>query len=196
MIYQTLQEATKARGARKIEIIHLGLHPWEAVEMGLEVETVEVKKNKADERVRKPVADYVIGDATDTRSRWRHLGGVAADPSHRTERDDHAAVHRVARRARWPTHGVGKLIPPAEVLTAELDERIEAKVRDDADRAHPARGRSRRTGQGRDQEDREADRRCPGQGHQGELQGEARPRVARPHRGRGQEADFENLKPD
>jgi len=33
MIYQTFQEATKARGARKIRIINLGLEPWEAVEM-------------------------------------------------------------------------------------------------------------------------------------------------------------------
>ena len=41
MIYQTLQEATKARGARKIKIINLGLEPWEAIAMGLEVETVK-----------------------------------------------------------------------------------------------------------------------------------------------------------
>ena len=53
MIYQTLQEATKARGARKIEIINLGLEPWEAIAMGLEIETV-----KEGDR-RKPVADYV-----------------------------------------------------------------------------------------------------------------------------------------
>ena len=53
MIYQTLQEATRARGARKIRIINIGFEPWEALAMGLEVETVE-----AGER-RKPVADYV-----------------------------------------------------------------------------------------------------------------------------------------
>ncbi len=53
MIYQTLQEATRARGARKIEIVNIGLEPWEAVAMGLEVETVEAKQQ------RKPVADYV-----------------------------------------------------------------------------------------------------------------------------------------
>ena len=60
MIYQTLQEATRARGARKIEIVNIGLEPWEAVAMGLEVETVE-----AGER-RKPVADYVGGCTTAT----------------------------------------------------------------------------------------------------------------------------------
>ena len=32
MIYQTFQEATKARGARKIKIVNLGLEPWEAVD--------------------------------------------------------------------------------------------------------------------------------------------------------------------
>ena len=81
MIYQTLQEATKARGARKIKIINLGLEPWEAVEMGLEVETLEEK-----ERV-KPVADYI------QRAR-RRLGGLAADQPRRTERDDDAATDR------------------------------------------------------------------------------------------------------
>jgi hypothetical protein len=35
LIYQTFQEATKARGARKIKIVNLGLEPWEAIEMGL-----------------------------------------------------------------------------------------------------------------------------------------------------------------
>ena len=55
MIYQTFQEATKARGARKVQIVNLGLEPWEAVENGLDVEDVEV--NEDDKR--KPVADYV-----------------------------------------------------------------------------------------------------------------------------------------
>ena len=53
MIFQTLQEATRARGARKIEIVNIGLEPWEAVAMGLEVETVD-----ATER-RKAIAGYV-----------------------------------------------------------------------------------------------------------------------------------------
>jgi hypothetical protein len=53
MIYQTLQEATKARGARKIKIINLGLEPWEAVAMGCEVETLEQASRL------KAVADYI-----------------------------------------------------------------------------------------------------------------------------------------
>jgi hypothetical protein len=53
IIYQTLQEATRARGARKIRIINLGLEPWEGFEMGLEPEAVEESERY------KPVADYV-----------------------------------------------------------------------------------------------------------------------------------------
>ena len=85
--------------------------------MGLEVETVE-----AGER-RKPVADYVLR----TRRR-RALGRVAADAPRRTERDDHAAVHRVARRQDGGR--IGKLVPPPDVLEAELEQRIESKVRE------------------------------------------------------------------
>jgi len=53
LIYETFQRQTKARGARKIKIINLGLEPWDALVMGLEVETV-----KAGDRG-KPVAEYV-----------------------------------------------------------------------------------------------------------------------------------------
>jgi hypothetical protein len=127
MIYQTLQEATKARDARKIKIVHLGLHPWEAVGMDLEVETVERGKRY------KPVADYV----------------KAADESgdHGTAPDgdtweEWLQTHRIELNAmttpdfiRWldrkmAAHGVGKLIPPGEVIVEELEERIEKKVRE------------------------------------------------------------------
>jgi hypothetical protein len=67
MIYQTLQEATAARGARKIKIVNIGLEPWEALARGLEVETV--KREEGDRR-RKPVADYV--KAADGIRRARH----------------------------------------------------------------------------------------------------------------------------
>jgi hypothetical protein len=119
MIYQTLQEATRARAARKIRIVNIGLEPWEAIEMGLEVETIEAGKN------RKPVADYVAwydGDDTD----W----------------DEWLQAHRVELNAmttpqliewldeKMAIYGDGKLIPPARVLEEELATRTEKKVRD------------------------------------------------------------------
>ena len=119
MIYQTFQEATKARGARKIRIVNLGLEPWEAIEMGLEVETVE-----AGDR-RKPVADYVL-DAT-TRPDGEHW-------------EEWLQTHRIELNAmttpqfiEWLDGKMAayhKLVPPPDVLEAELHERIENKVRE------------------------------------------------------------------
>jgi hypothetical protein len=121
MIYQTLQKATRARGARKIEIVNIGLEPWEAVAMGLEVETVE-----ANERG-KPVADYVglyEGDDND----W----------------DEWLQTHRVELNAmttpeliewlddKMEAYGSGKLIPPTEVLEDTFmtvaEERLRAQI--------------------------------------------------------------------
>jgi hypothetical protein len=121
MIYQTLQEATKARDARKIQILNIGLEPWEAVEMELEVETVEKGKR------RKPVADYVLEreDSSPDGDTW----------------EDWLQTHRVELNAmttpqlidwldgKMAEHGVGKLVPPADVIAAELERRIEQKVR-------------------------------------------------------------------
>jgi hypothetical protein len=42
-IYQALQDATKARPARKVQIVNLGLEPDEAVKMELQIEPVERK---------------------------------------------------------------------------------------------------------------------------------------------------------
>ena len=72
MIYQTLQEATKARGARKVRIIKLGLEPWEEIEMGLEVETLEEPKR------RKPVADYIRERDDDEDEDWENWLADAA----------------------------------------------------------------------------------------------------------------------
>ena len=53
LIYQSLQEATRARPERRVRVINLGLEPEEALAMDLEVEDVD-----ACER-RKPIATYV-----------------------------------------------------------------------------------------------------------------------------------------
>lgn len=52
MIYETLQEETLSRAGRKVKVINLGLDPWEAINMGLEIETFETKSKR-------PVARYV-----------------------------------------------------------------------------------------------------------------------------------------
>jgi hypothetical protein len=113
MIYQTLQEATKARGARKIAIVNLGLEPWEAVAMGLEVETLEKGTH------RRPVADYV------------HERGREWNEWLQTKRVELNAM-TTPQFIRWldsKMGGYSKLIPPADVLKDELNHCIEARVR-------------------------------------------------------------------
>jgi hypothetical protein len=115
LIYQTFQEETKARGARKIQIVNLGLEPWEAVAMGLEVENVDEGER------RKPVADYVRerDDGTDWEE-WLQ--------TKRVELNAMTTPEFIA----WldgKMAGYEKLIPPHDVLSEELDARIEEKLR-------------------------------------------------------------------
>jgi hypothetical protein len=122
MIYQTLQEATKARGARKIEIINIGLEPWEGIAMGLEVETV-----KRAER-RKAVAQYVLDrdDYAPDRNAWEEWL-----QTHRIELNAMTTPQFITwLDGKMAAHGVGKLVPPGDVIKDELEERLEAKLRD------------------------------------------------------------------
>jgi hypothetical protein len=109
MIFETFQEATAARDARKIQIVNLGLEPEEALAMGLEVETVE-----AGDR-RKPVAAYA-GDWEDWLQTHRVELNAMTTPAFMGWLDGKMAAY-------------GKLIPPPDVLEAELDQRVEATVR-------------------------------------------------------------------
>ena len=54
MIYQTLQEGTRARPGRRVEIVNLGLDPAEALDLELPAEKIEGKG-----RATIPVADYL-----------------------------------------------------------------------------------------------------------------------------------------
>jgi hypothetical protein len=115
MIYQTFQQETKARGARKIKIVNLGLEPWEAIAMGLEVETVD------DGKQRKPVADYLRERDDRDWEEWLQ--------THRVELNAMTTPQFIDWLDRKLALYDGKLIPPADVLLAELDERIDSKVR-------------------------------------------------------------------
>jgi hypothetical protein len=116
MIYQTPQEETKARGARKIRITNLGLEPSEAVEMGLEVETIEETN-----RIR-PVADYVR--ERDDGAHWENWL-----QTNRVELNAMTTPQLIEwLDARMANFG-GKLVPPPHVLEQELADRLENKVR-------------------------------------------------------------------
>ena len=136
MIYQTLQEATRARGARKIKIVNIGLEPWEARRMGLEVETL-------------------ANEVRDAASRWPTMSSSGTTRTG-NDWDEWLQTHRVELNAmttpeliewldgKMEEHGDGKLIPPDACAGRGADGRDrEAAARRDH-RAHPARGRPRR----------------------------------------------------
>lgn len=105
MIYDRLQNETRARVARKVSIVNLGLDPWEALEMGLEWETAE------NTRVA-PVADYV------TDPYWRKwLQG------RRVELNAMTPEQLVSWIDKKMADYKGKLIPPKEILRDVLGKK-------------------------------------------------------------------------
>ena len=177
MIFQTFQEATKARGARKITIVNLGLEPWEAIADGLEVEDVEQGEK------RKPVADYVLerGDG----KRWEKWL-----QTHRVELNAMTTPQFITWLDRkMAEHGDGKLVPPSDVVVHELEERTRSRDARHRHRAHPARGRSRRPDCQGAAQDQAPERHCAHQRHPKIVQALAGEGVARPYRGRRREDD-------
>jgi hypothetical protein len=115
MIYQTLQEATRARGARKVRIHNLGLEPAEAREMGLPVEPVVREDDNGSSLA---VADYV----PDADKEWLQ--------SHRIELNAMTSPQLVAWLDRKFAPFRGKVIPPAEVMARRLDDDVRAILRE------------------------------------------------------------------
>jgi DNA topoisomerase VI subunit B len=117
MIYHTLVNETKARGARKIEVVNLGLEPWEGVEMELAIEDVEPSSR------RRAVAPYVAEHS----QRW-----LSWLQEHRCEsweewlQGDRIELNAMppAQRIGWLTckieqHPPRKVVPPPQVLHSE-----------------------------------------------------------------------------
>jgi hypothetical protein len=107
LIYQALQEGTKARPGRKIRIINLGLEPAEALDMGLQVESVKRNSNR-----RQPVADYVEADWKEWLQDSRVELNAMTTPQLLDWLDGKLAEHG------------GKLVSPADVL-----ESLESGIR-------------------------------------------------------------------
>lgn len=114
MIHQSLLEETKARGARKVHIVNLGLEPREARDMGLEVETFREPGGR-----RLPVADYL----SDYESRWLQTQRVelnAMTPEQFLSWLD----------AKFEAY-VGKIIPPAKVMRDKFLEQASESVNEE-----------------------------------------------------------------
>lgn len=114
IIYQSLQDETDARAARNVEIINLGLEVAEGQVMGLPSEKVETAKGA------RPVAKYVSKlDAEWLQERRIELNAMTS-PQFIAWLDDKMAKHEGA-----------KLVPPGEVLQAQLTTATRQKVKDE-----------------------------------------------------------------
>ncbi len=126
LIQDTLQNATLARGARKIEIVDLGLHPWEGIALGLSVEKVPISYTKSDQPARRAVGAYI-------RARTDRA------PNGETWEDwlQHSRIElnafTSAELIKWldgkmAEVGAGKLIPPDDILADGFGERVRARA--------------------------------------------------------------------
>jgi hypothetical protein len=101
--------------------VHFGLHPWEAIEMSLEVETIPPHKQ------RRAVAEYVLErkDKAPDGTSWEEWL-----QTHRVELNAMTTPAFIGwLDGKMVEHGNGKLIPPDDVVVAELESRLTAKVR-------------------------------------------------------------------
>ncbi len=109
-IYQALTDGTLARPARRVNIINLGLEPWQGVEMGLTVEPVKKEKG------RRPVGGYV-------RERSGNWEGWLQ--TKRIELNAMTSPQFIGwLDASMERHGNGKLVPPSAVMQEHLTARV------------------------------------------------------------------------
>jgi len=113
VIYEALQEATKARPARKVRIVNIGLEPEEGLETGLEPEVVGPQKGGG----RRAVASYVSAKMTE----WLQTNRVELN------------AMTTPQFLKWLDEKVGdeKLIPPESVMVDELNKQAEEKLKQD-----------------------------------------------------------------
>lgn len=119
-IFEALQEGTRARAGRQVNVVNLGLEPAEAREMGLQVENITHKKGRVI-----PVAKYVPGADREWLQRRRVELNAMSTPQ-----------FIAWLEAKFESFGAAKLVPPRGVLRAELrdvvrteiDERIKATI--------------------------------------------------------------------
>ena len=122
-IYETLQGETRARAARRVQIINLGLEPWEALEMGLDTEAVSTQGCKA-------VASYV-GEYG-----GKDPAGILRWPEwlqhNRVELNAMTSPQFLAwLDAKMAAHGGEKVIPPEGVVADRLQANIRTSLHEE-----------------------------------------------------------------
>lgn len=112
-IYESLQETTKSRPGRKIEIVNLGLEPKEAIEMGLEIEQLDKKDRK------KATASYLSSEWQE----WLQVNRVELNAMP-------TPLFLEWIENKLSTYDTGKVLPPEQVIGEALELDIQALVSD------------------------------------------------------------------
>jgi hypothetical protein len=122
LIFQSLQEETRARPRRNVEIVNLGLDPWEAVELAeqgiVEVEDVVYEKTQ-------PVAEYIKDHEDDVDGPWEDWL-----QTHRVELNVFTTSQFIERLDEKMADYAGKVVPPAAILEERLNEKVRARLRE------------------------------------------------------------------
>jgi len=112
LIYQTLQAATRARGARRVQIVDLGLSAEEALAMGLSVEAFASRNRET------PVADGV----SDQWRKWYQTQRVELNAMTSPQ----FIAWLDAKLAGYP----GKVVPPDATIETHARETLRERIRD------------------------------------------------------------------
>jgi hypothetical protein len=132
VIFQTLVQETKARGARNIEITNLGLFPWEGIADGLQHESGLIEQaRKKDKYRRAKVADYILERDQENRRR----GNPNNEPNWQELQDNRIELNAMTspQRVAWVERkfadaGVKKVIPPKEIALVNLSRKVRDQI--------------------------------------------------------------------
>jgi hypothetical protein len=121
MIAETLQRATRARGARSVQIVDLGLYPWQALDMGLPVEPCRYDNMQ-------PVSDAVREHPGRDWATWLQRNRIELN------------ALRPEDLIRWldrevKKHGPVKLIPPDDIVRNEFAAHVRERATDTVETA-------------------------------------------------------------
>lgn len=116
LIYQSLTEATRARGARKVHVINLGLDPWEALDMDLQIETFRAEESAKKGGRRLPVADYVNEKWADWLQNKRVELNAMSSPQFIEWLDGKFAKY------------AEKVVPPNPILRSQLEQQTRQAI--------------------------------------------------------------------
>jgi hypothetical protein len=127
MIYHTLLKPTRARPGRKVHVVNLGLDPWEALSMGLQVEKVERKKRKLrvadyikEDGVNFPIGDFDQAKGYESWTEWLHANRVELN------------AMTTPQLIEWLDSKfdaeIGKVIPPRNVMLERLERDVQSQL--------------------------------------------------------------------